>query len=103
MKPHYSDFVRHCLRFYIKTIDDGKGGCPAFNTQADRENWRACRDVLQSYSEDDQDLIFNLYRTGDTLPDKIYTLSKVKQVSQDSLWSLVNQVERKIARKRGLV
>ena len=103
MKPHYSEFVRHCLRFYIKTVDEGHGGSPVFKTYADRENWRATHNALQECPDGNRDLIFQLYRTGDTLPDKIYTLSKALQVSQDSLWSLVNQVERKIAKKRGLI
>ena len=103
MKPYYSEFVRHCLRFYIKTIDEGKGGCPIFRSDAERENWKACHHVFQRYSESNQNLITQLYRTGDTIPDKIYLLSKTQQMQQESLWALVNNVERKVARERGLV
>lgn len=103
MKPYYSEFVRHCLRFYIKTLDEGKGGCPIFRSEAERENWRACHSVLQGYSDNAMNLISQLYRAGDTIPDKIYMLSKTQDIPQEKLWSMVNQVERKIARKRGLV
>lgn len=103
MKSPYSEFVRHCLRFYIKTIDEGKGGCPIFRSEAERNNWSACHHVVQSYSTNDQDLIAHLYRPGDTIPDKIYALSSLKRVSQASLWSFVNKLEREIAKKRGLV
>lgn len=103
MKQHFSEFVRHCLRFYIKTIDEGKGGCPIFRSEAERNNWSACHSVVQGYSKADQDLIADLYRVGDTIPDKIYVLSNTRRVPQSKLWSFVNNLEREVAKKRGLV
>lgn len=103
MKPYYSEFVRHCLRYYIKTLDEGKGGCPVFRNDAERENWSACHYVLNGCCENDVDMISQIYRPGDTIADNIYMLSKVKGVSQDALWSLIGRIERKIAQKRGLI
>lgn len=103
MKPYYSEFVRHCLRYYIKTLDEGKGGCPIFRSDADRDNWKACHYALRNYSEADIDLISHLYRPGDTLPDKIYLLAKSTGKSQDYYWNLVTATERKIAKMRGLL
>ena len=103
MKPHYSEFVRHCLRYYVKTLDDGHGGHPVFRNDAERENWSACYSVLKDYSENDMDIISQIYRPGDTIADKIYMLSKNKRVSQDSIWGLINSVEKRIAQKRGLI
>lgn len=103
MRPYYSEYVRHCLRYYVKTFDEGKGGHPIFNTNVDRENWSACYHVLKDYSESDMDIICEIYRPGDTTADKIYQLAKTKRVSQDAIWSLINSVERKVAKKRGLV
>lgn len=103
MKLYYSEFVRHCLRYYIKTLDEGKGGCPIFKSAADRENWRACHEVLKSYPEDKMELISHIYRQGDTIADKIYALSETRRVSQKTYWSLIGKVEREIAEKRGLV
>jgi hypothetical protein len=103
LKPYYSEFVRHCLRYYIKTLDEGKGGHPIFRTEADKENWSACYNVLKDYSEDNMEIISEIYRPGDTIADKIYLLAKTKGVSQDRFWSLVNVTERKIAKKRGLL
>ena len=103
MKPYYSDFVRHCLRFYVKNFDEGKGGLPHFRNDAERENWSACYQVLKNYSERDLDTIMYIYRPGETISDKIYLLSKGKQISQDTIWHLINEVERKVAQKRGIV
>ena len=103
MRPYYSEYVRHCLRYYIKTLDEGKGGCPVFRTDADRENWGACHNVLKDYSQYDMDIIAEIYRPGDTIADKIYLLSLTKKVNQDTIWGLINATERKIAKQRGLL
>ncbi len=103
MKPHYSEFVRHCLRYYIKTLDEGKGGLPIFRSDAERENWSACYKALKNCSENEMDNISRIYRPGDTIADNIYMLAKAKQISQGTLWSLISRVERNIAQERGLI
>ena len=103
LKPHYSEFVRHCLRFYIKTLDEGKGGHPIFRSEAERDNWSACYQVLKDFPNRDLEIISYLYRPGDTIADKIYELSKSRGVSQNGIWSLINDVERQVAKKRGLI
>lgn len=103
MKPYYSEYVRHCLRYYIKTLDDGNGGHPIFKNEVDKANWSVCDGVLKNYSEDALDMVAYIYRPGDTIPDKIYELAKSKGVHQDTIWSLVNNLERKIAKRRGLI
>jgi hypothetical protein len=84
-------------------LDEGKGGHPVFNSEADKENWSACYNVLKHYTENDMDIISYIYRPGDTIADKIYLLAKSKGVTQDRFWSLINITERKIAKKRGLI
>lgn len=103
MKTYYSEFVRHCLRHYIKTLDEGRGGHPIFASEAERANWSACYNALKDYSADDMDVISQLYRPGDTIADKIYMLSKAKRMSQGAFWNLASDVERKVAKKRGLI
>ena len=103
MKPYYSEFVRHCLRFYIKTWDEAPGCIPVFKTNADKANWSACYYVLKDYSQNDLDTIAEIYRPGDTIADKIYQMAKVRNVHQDTIWGLINATERKIAKKRGLL
>ena len=103
MKPYYSEYVRHCLRYYIKTWDEAPGCSPSFKTVADRDNWSACHQVLKDYSRSDMDIIAEIYRPGDTIADKIYVMSQRMRVHQDKIWGLVNTTERKIAKKRGLL
>ena len=103
MRTYYSEFVRHCLRYYVKTLDEGLGGHPIFRSEADKLNWSACYEVLKDYSQFNMDIIAEVYRPGDTIADKIYMLSNNKRVPQDTIWNLINNTERKIAKKRGLL
>lgn len=103
MKPYYSEFTRHCLRHYVLTQDEAPGCLPRFRNDAERENWNACHQVLKDYSTRDMDIISQVYRPGDTMSDKIYMLAKARQISQDSLWRLIGDTEKKVAQKRGLI
>ena len=103
MKPYYSEFVRHCLRYYVSTVEDGKGGHPVFKSDAEKANWAACFHTLKDYSRRDMEIITYIYRPGDTVPDKIYMLAKNHGIPQDNIWRLINATERKVAKKRGLL
>lgn len=101
VKRYYSEYVRHCLRFYVMTLNAGSS--LEFKTAVDKANWTACHTVVSNLNPYDAEVVKELYGPGDTLPDKIYNLSKVKSTSQDHWWNLVTYLEYKIAQERGLV
>ena len=101
MKRYYAEYVRHCLRFYVMTLDMGTS--PRFNTEVDRQNWMACHFVMKNIDPKTLEVIKEIYRPGDTIPDKVYHLSKQLKVPQDNIWNMVNTLERNIAKKRGLL
>ncbi len=98
MKPYYSDYVQHCMRFYARHPR------PKFRNDVDRANWYACDRALKGFSYIERDILLAVYREADTIPDNIYNLSLAKSsIKQDIIWELVNELERKIAKKRCLV
>ena len=101
MKRYYADYVRHCLRFYVMTLDVGTS--PKFNTEVDKNNWVACQAATKNIDDKTMEIVREIYGPGDTIPDKIYNLSKTLNVSQDSIWHIVNTLERNVAKKRGLL
>ena len=103
MRPRYSDVVSRWLKHYAITQSDAPGCLPRFRSEEERENWSACHNVLKDYSDRDARIIVELYLPGDTMPDKIYLMSKQMRVPQNTLWDLMRDTERKIAQKRGLV
>jgi hypothetical protein len=103
MRPRYSKTVNCWLRHYALTQDEAPGCLPRFKNEEERDNWEACHSVLKDYSARDANLIIRLYLPGDTIPDKVYGMSKSMRVPQKILWNLMSDVERKIAQKRGLI
>ena len=101
MKRYYADYVRHCLRFYVMTLDVGT--TPRFNTEVDKNNWTACHAVVKNLDDKTTDIVREIYGPGDTIPDKIYNLAKASKQNQDYIWNIVNTLERNVAKKRGLL
>lgn len=96
-RSFYSEYVNHCMRFYARHPK------AKFHSEADKHNWAACEDALNTFSDSDREMLLTIYREGDTIPDNIYQMAKSKSVSQDGIWKLVNELERKIAKRRGLL
>ena len=97
MITFYSEYVRHCMRFYTRHPH------PKFLSDADKQNWNACDSVLKGFSPSEVDILMTVYREGDTIPDSIYKVSVDRNIKQDNIWKLVNELERKVAERRNLI
>lgn len=96
-RAFYSEYVNHCLRFYARHPN------PKFKSTADKNNWAACDSAFKSFSDNDREMLLTIYREGDTIPDNVYQMAKSKGIKQDSVWKLINELERKVAKRRGLL
>ena len=97
MRAFYSDYVNHCLRFYARHSR------PIFHSEADKKNWNACESALKSFSDSDRDILLTIYIEGDTIPDNVYQMAKNKGIKQDTIWKLIGEPERKVAKRRDLI
>ena len=97
MKTFYSEYVQHCMRFYARHPH------PTFRSEADKQNWKACENAVKSFNKGEQDIIMTIYREGDTVPDNVYMVSIDLDIRQDVIWKLINELERKVAKRRGLL
>lgn len=97
MKAFYSEYVNHCLRFYARHSR------PIFHSEADKKNWNACESALKSFSDSDRDILLTIYIEGDTIPDNVYQMAKNKGIKQDTIWKLIDELERKVAKRRALL
>lgn len=97
-RPFYSEYVRHALRFYTRNYSR-----PRFKSEVDKNNWYACANVLKDYSERDRGIIVAVYGSYDTLGDNVYETAKKFNVDQSIIWDMMKDVERKIAKRRGLM
>ena len=97
-KHYYSEYVRHCMRFYSRNIDK-----PRFNTDVDKNNWYACHKAIERYSDRDKDILIRVYGMYDTLADNVYEVAKLYDTDQNIIWDMLKEFERVVARKRGLI
>lgn len=97
-RPYYSEFVRHCLRFYSRNLK-----LTQFKSDIDKQNWMACSEVVKTYCDIDRDIIVMVYGEYDTLADNVYNVSKKLGINQYIIWDMMKDLERKIALKRGLI
>lgn len=96
-RAFYSQYVNHCLRFYARHPK------PKFHSEADKNNWYACDNALKGFADSERDILLTIYSEGDTIPDNVYQMAKAKNLKQEYLWKLVNELERKVAKRRGLL
>lgn len=97
MRTFYSEYVQHCMRFYVKHPS------PKFKSDADKQNWKACESALDGFTDKEQTLLIAVYTENDTIPDNVYKVSTENNVTQDALWSLLNKLERRVAKRRNLI
>lgn len=98
-RPFYSEYVKHALRFYTRNHISH----PKFKSDADKENWIACHKVISTYSDKDKAVLISVYSGFDTLADEVYNASKKYNIEQNHIWDMMKEVERKTAKKRGLI
>ena len=97
---YYSSYINHMLKFYARYCDKN---LESFKKSTDIKNWLAVKTVLDKLPEKDKNVIIEVYRRGDTLPDNIYWVAKELKVEQDMIWTLVSKVTKRIAKERGLI
>ena len=97
-RPFYSEYVRHALRFYTRNLEQ-----PRFKSDVDKNNWFACASILKGYPDTDFDILVAVYGGYDTLADNVYETAKKYGINQAVIWDSMKDVERKIARRRGLI
>lgn len=97
-RPFYSDYVRHALRFYSRNLTR-----VVFKSEVDRNNWNACESVIREHSVKERDILVMVYGGFDTLSDNVYETAKKYGINQNIIWDLMKDVERDIAKRRGLI
>ena len=97
-RTYYTDYVRHMLRFYSRNYD-----LHSFKSDVDKSNWLSCKSVLDTLSENDRDMLIQVYGGFDTLADEVFNTSREYKIDQNIIWDLMKKVENKIAHRRKLI
>ena len=102
-RSYYSEFIKHAMRYYSKNALNGSSEKPKFKSDADKRNWLACNVALKNLPDDTRNMLLTVYSGGDTLPDNVYQYAQSHKVEQDTIWNAIYDLERKIAKRRGLI
>jgi hypothetical protein len=86
------------MRFYARNTNK-----PRFNTEVDKNNWYACQRAIERYSDEEKEILIQVYSMRDTLADNVYEIAKTKGIDQNIIWDMLKELEHSIARKRGLI
>jgi hypothetical protein len=86
------------MRFYARNTTK-----PRFNTEVDKNNWYACQKAMDRYTDRDRDILIKVYALYDTIADNVYEVSVAYAIDQNDIWNLIKDLERSVARKRGLL
>lgn len=97
MRTFYSEYVQHCMRFYARHPS------PKFHSDADKQNWKACDSALEGFTDKEKELLIAVYTDNDTIPDNVYKVSTENSMKQDTIWKLINELERRVAKRRNLI
>lgn len=97
MKTFYSEYVRHCLRFYVRHPT------PNFDNDSAKLKWEACNSALNCFTEREKELLTAVYAENDTFPDNVYKVSEESRVKQNTLWNIINRLERSVAERMNLI
>ena len=98
-RPFYSEYVRHCIRFYARNPNKPR----FFKSEVDENNWYACHRAIEHYSDRDKDIILKVYGWYDTLADNVFEVAKAYGIDQNIIWDMLKDFERVVAKKRGLI
>lgn len=94
---YYSDYVNHCLRFYARYPR------PRFKSRVDKRNWTACDAVLKGFPDHDREMLLTVYRDNRRIPESVYRMAKSRNISEDAVWMLIDDLGRKVAKKCDLL
>lgn len=103
MRPSYAEYVKGAMRFYALNRLASVPQEPRFRSDADKKNWAACEAAVKDFEAKDKEYALRIYAYADTLSDNIFRISKETGIDQNYFWNLVNTVEKKFAKRRGLI
>lgn len=95
-KTYYTDYSRHCLRFYSRYPEK-----QTFDSPVERDDYLSAECVLRAHPFNKKMLV-EIYGGRDTLEDNVYNASQTYEILQDKIWELMARVELEVAKARGL-
>lgn len=96
-KSYYTDYVRHCLRYYTRNDFEPNA------SKAEKINWICCDDVFKELGPKEREILKHIYREKDTMADNVFNICKTLGLEQNQIWASIRDLERLVAESRTLI
>lgn len=100
-KPCYEEYANHAMRFFARH--------PALNLKgpglkkSDILNWTACDNALRTFSESEQAVILNVFRSKCIMTDAVSAMASQLHVGEGFIWQILSRFSREFAKHRELI
>jgi len=95
---HYRAYAKSCLEYYCTYRD------PRFHSVAERKGWCAVRDIMGDFNDMERQTIIDIYSSNrEERHEAVRRAAKEWKTSDGKIWAFCSEVERRVARKRGLI
>ena len=99
-RHYYTDYVNHAIRFYLSTPDTLK---MAGKRKADMENWIAVQTVFHFLSDEQKQVLTEIYTASYRLPEGVRMYCQKTGADEQEVWVMITKFNTAIAKRRGLI
>jgi len=107
VRMYYTDYTEYAIRNYCRMLSGGytaSGAAEVLKTNAERENWNACKAAFEEMTGLEQNVAIAIYGPRvDDFGKAIADYSERSGISKNDVWGICNKIVRMVARKRGLI
>jgi len=98
---HVTDYVNHCIRFYITCPD---GILTQDHSKAEINDWVATQMIFSDLDPEESRFLFDVYRRkGRGFSETVKLCAEVHNMTTSDCWKLIDRASVRIARARGLI
>lgn len=76
---------------------------PSFDTQAELDNWNACKRACKGLNSDEMEIVEEIYTNRESIAYMVSCVARERKMKSSDIWSIIDSLERRIAKERGLI
>ena len=99
MRAYYANYISHMMRQYLKLRDVAED---EIKGDVSKLNVHTCRKYFESLPKTEREILSEVYSFF-LVEQGVDAVAKNRELDKITVWSMVNQFEKKLAEKRGLV
>ena len=99
MRAYYANYISHMMRQYLKLRDSNEEDIKG---DVSRLNVRLCRELFETLPKTEKEILTHVY-SHFLVEQGVDSVAKQKEMDKVTVWTMVNQYEKRLAERRGLI